>query len=277
MKWSLSEIIASRLRNYPLLRVVLFLSLGIFVGDKLCDLGLLLNETEPSAKAFESVGQGLAQFMSENLGSISKWLCGVCWALVLFPILIGFRVLKSRKGILHLSAWFWSAVGVAFFSLGVLMVTAQRQKSIVKWEENENVYRVLISSSVVEKEKVYQAEAILGDGAFKGRKVRLSLMKVPNSQHIGQEKCEGVRCISDTVIESVGIDKKGADGVSVESATWETCARSEPACPKIGDELLCFGRIECPRNAGNPHEFDYAGWLRGQGISGVLFSPDSCW
>lgn len=277
MKWSLSEIFASRLRNYPLLRVVLFLSLGIFVGDKLCDLGLLLNETEPSAKAFESVGQGLVQFMLENLGSISNWLRGICWTLVLLPVFIGFRVLKSRKGILHLSAWFWGAVGVAFFSLGVLMVTAQRQKSLVKWEENENVYRVLISSSVVEKAKVYQAEAILGDGAFKGRKVRLSLMKVPNSQHIGQKKCEGVRCISDTVIESIGVDKKGADGVSVESATQETCTRIEPACPKVGDELLCYGRIERPRNAGNPHEFDYAGWLRGQGISGVLFSPDSCW
>jgi hypothetical protein len=83
---------------------VLFLSLGIFVGDKLCDLGLLLNETEAARKAFEGFGQGFAQFMSENLGSVSKWLSGVCWALVLLPILIGFRVLKSRKGILHLSA-----------------------------------------------------------------------------------------------------------------------------------------------------------------------------
>lgn len=53
MKWSLSEIFASRLRNYPLLRVVLFLSLGIFVGDKLCDLGLLLNEPEASQKALD--------------------------------------------------------------------------------------------------------------------------------------------------------------------------------------------------------------------------------
>ena len=104
MKWSLSEIFASRLRNYPLLRVVLFLSLGIFVGDKLCDLGLLLNETEASQKAFEGFGQGFAQFMSENLGGISKWLSGVCWALVILPILIGFRVLKGRKRILHLSA-----------------------------------------------------------------------------------------------------------------------------------------------------------------------------
>ena len=277
MKWSLSEIFASRLRNYPLLRVVLFLSLGIFVGDKLCDLGLLLNETEPSAKAFESVGQGLAQFMSENLGSISNWLRGICWTLVLLPVFIGFRVLKSRKGILHLSAWFWSAVGVAFFSLGVLMVTAQRQESVVMWEDNENVHRVLISSSVVEKGKVYQAEAILGDGAFKGRKVRLSLMKVPNSPLIGQNKYEGAQCISDAATDSVGIDKKGADSVSIESATRVTCARLVPICPKVGDELLCYGRIERPRNAGNPHEFDYAGWLRGQGISGVLFSPDSCW
>ena len=185
MKWSLTEIFVSRLRNYPLLRVVLFLSLGIFVGDKLCDLGLLLNETETSAKAFESVGQGLAQFMSENLGSISNWLRGICWTLVLLPVFIGFRVLKSRKGILHLSAWFWSAVGVAFFSLGVLMVTAQRQESVVMWEDNENVHRVLISSSVVEKGKVYQAEAILGDGAFKGRKVRLDRKSTRlNSSHV---------------------------------------------------------------------------------------------
>ena len=35
--------------------------------------------------------------------------------------------------------------------------------------------------------------------------------------------------------------------------------------------VLFYGRVENPRNAGNPCEFDYAGWLKRQDISGSVF------
>lgn len=263
MKWSLTEFMTSKLRSYPLLRIVLFLALGIFVGDSLCDLGVLLNGMNDT--------YGGSYHLANGEGSkTSDWLYYVLGAFILLPFFIGNRVLKSRKSILHLSVWFWSAVGVAFFSLGVLLVLAQRRDCAVQWEEDENVHRVLISSSVVEKTKVYQADAILGDGAFKGSKVRLSLMKSQNNSCMGQN-------LQPAASDRTKVDLKGVHCVENSESESETCAQSMSLVPKIGDELLCYGRIERPRNAGNPREFNFAGWLRGQGISGVLFSADSCW
>lgn len=44
-----------------------------------------------------------------------------------------------------------------------------------------------------------------------------------------------------------------------------------------GDVVLCHARITPPRNAGNPGEFDYAGWLRRQHISGTAFCFAGNW
>ena len=39
--------------------------------------------------------------------------------------------------------------------------------------------------------------------------------------------------------------------------------------PPIGCELTVKARVHAPRNYGNPDEFDYAGWLKIQGVTGV--------
>ena len=44
-----------------------------------------------------------------------------------------------------------------------------------------------------------------------------------------------------------------------------------------GDALFFHAAIQLPRNAGNPGEFDYAGYLLHNGISGEGFCPDSHW
>lgn len=44
-----------------------------------------------------------------------------------------------------------------------------------------------------------------------------------------------------------------------------------------GDVVLCHARIAAPRNAGNPGEFDYAGWLRRQHIAGTAFCFADNW
>lgn len=47
--------------------------------------------------------------------------------------------------------------------------------------------------------------------------------------------------------------------------------------PQPGDELLLSGTVEMPRHTGNPDGFDYATWLRRQGISGTLFCDSAHW
>ena len=53
--------------------------------------------------------------------------------------------------------------------------------------------------------------------------------------------------------------------------------REAPASVHTGDVLLLRARMETPHSAGNPGEFDYAAWLRRQGIGGVAFCPSGQW
>jgi competence protein ComEC len=42
---------------------------------------------------------------------------------------------------------------------------------------------------------------------------------------------------------------------------------------KVGDEIRLSARIHFPRNYGNPGEFDYAGWMRRDGIDATMTAP----
>lgn len=104
-------------------------------------------------------------------------------------------------------------------------------------------------------------------------------------------------------LESDAVPKtKGAASVSClpsrldSSSCWaagHTSGSSLSACPlsantepnasavsqplMTGDVLLLHTRIRTPHNAGNPSEFDFAQWLRHQGISGSAFCFVSQW
>lgn len=56
-----------------------------------------------------------------------------------------------------------------------------------------------------------------------------------------------------------------------------TLAPHGKTLPRPGDELLLSGTVEMPRHTGNPDGFDYATWLRRQGISGTLFCDSAHW
>lgn len=49
------------------------------------------------------------------------------------------------------------------------------------------------------------------------------------------------------------------------------------AAPEVGDVMLCRTTIEAPRNSGNPGEFDYATWLRRNGVVGTGFCSATAW
>lgn len=65
-----------------------------------------------------------------------------------------------------------------------------------------------------------------------------------------------------------------ADGRKV---SWRLACQPGQPLPVPGDLLLCHATVTPPRNAGNPGEFDYAAWLRRQGISGTAFCPTGNW
>lgn len=47
--------------------------------------------------------------------------------------------------------------------------------------------------------------------------------------------------------------------------------------PEVGNVLLCRTTIEAPRNSGNPGAFNYATWLRRNGVAGTAFCSANAW
>ncbi len=70
------------------------------------------------------------------------------------------------------------------------------------------------------------------------------------------------------------------DGKAVQWRVATLRADSLTATPVSlhpGDVVLCHGLVETPHNDGNPTDFNYAAWLRRQGITGMGFSYANAW
>ena len=112
-----------------------------------------------------------------------------------------------------------------------------------KWPAAPQSYRVLVTDTPRETAKTFQVTAHIAGGPFSSRKVRLALMK---------------------------------DTARYSCRSGGGCAAADVPI-RVGDALLVHARMEPPRAAGNPGEFDYASWLRWQGIGGVGFCPLNYW
>lgn len=120
---------------------------------------------------------------------------------------------------------FCTAQAVAFCLLGAALLVSERTALQVGWSGENAVYCATQITDVREKERSYQATALV-----EGKRVRLTLQK---------------------------------DSLSV------------PPTPM--GKLLLRTRVQSPRNAGNPCEFDYAHYLHRQGFTGVAYCGSGDW
>ena len=160
--------------------------------------------------------------------------------LVLAIVVSVFPGVHSRK-----SLPFLFSMSGSVLSLGVALQLISVAHLKVDWGDRSKVYRALIVDTPKSGEKVWQTTARIDGGSGDGKLVRVALMK------------------TDSVVE-------------METGRGKTPCVS-PEKLRVGDVLLFRTQISSPRNAGNPDEFDFAKWLRHQGISGSAFCFASEW
>ena len=172
----------------------------------------------------------------------SQW--GICFFFISF-VAIGFcvAVYRGPGDLLKRYFPFYTALSLALFSLGSGLYLSSSQKTQVTWPDQEIGVRVMLVDTPKEGEKVWQSAAEIQGGDYDGKKIRLTLLK------------------------------KGAQ--QKESSGQENASCDEGL--RTGDCLLLQTFIQPPHNAGNPSEFDYAGWLRQQGFSGTAFCDSAHW
>lgn len=144
-------------------------------------------------------------------------------------------------------------------AVGFLLMEGEIRKVSVVWPKEKQAYAVRLLGEVKERNQVWQVQAEIEHGEFAGRKLLLTLMKSTE----GQEGTEA-------------LDARGDSLVLLQESLPEPrdIRHSEPL---PGDRIWICARLQQPRNMGNPGEFDYAGWLQRQGISGVAFLPADKW
>lgn len=181
----------------------------------------------------------------------------VDWAVVLVGLLVVLAVavlyFYDRRSSLPLVSF----AGVACFVLGTVVLVDDRKGQEVVWAEGIKTYRVMVEDAPVEKENVWQ---------FTGRV--LPTEDIPDGS-VRNDIGKLVRC-------SVG--KKNAGGAKRALVNDEGDGQvGKELLLRPGDELLMRCRITELHNTGNPGEFDYAKWLRRQGVSGMAFCYAGYW
>lgn len=206
------------------------------------------------------------------LGWLSDWAFALVGVLSVLSILALFFYRERSSFALLCFA------GVSCVLLGVVRLTDNRQTAEFLWPEKADTYRMLVIDAPVEKENVWQ---------FTGRVMPLDVSTVEGRgmvagklppTHIAQfnQHVEGRGMVAGKLVRcsvrknKVGKIEKAGDGVS--KADNLVVDKIRP-----GDEVLMHCHIEELHNTGNPGDFDYAKWLRRQGISGMAFCYAGKW
>lgn len=129
------------------------------------------------------------------------------------------------------SRFFGIIVYLFFFFLGACLLLHEYKSSVVSWPSNSTVYKGVVT------------DVPQNHGRVTYYTVRL----------LGEESNKRWMPRNETVRLSILMDSVGQGKY------------------KIGDGLLFYCKLETPRNAGNPNEFDYASWLRRQNVTGTAF------
>lgn len=185
-------------------------------------------------------GIALAGFFERELqGSIP-----IMWVGFLLFFSVAFFVFRSTLPHRRKYIPFFASVSVCMAALGVVLYLSDVERNRMEWKAVPDYYYVRVVSSPKQTSGTWRFTAVVEKGEGAGHRVQVVLEK----RHKG------------------GGRQKAA---MLENAEQE---RLHP-----GDVLLMHAQIKSPDNPGNPMEFDYAGWLRRQGISGTAFCSATHW
>lgn len=200
-------------------------------------------------------GLVIGEYAADPYCGVSPWLW---WGILLaFLCISGLLLLLVRRPQESARLPFSFLLTIPVVCLGILLIGHQRESCQVVWPKDAQTLVVRVDASPRDRQGSWQFPAEVLTGPYAGLRLQVSLGKEGNA-----------------------MSKEGDDSAKDGNASQQEAHASEKeekAAPRPGDHIYMNARVSEVHTAGNPGAFDYARFLRRQGISGRAYVADDRW
>lgn len=194
------------------------------------------------------VGLVVGEYSPQPYCGCSPWFW---WCILLvFLCVSGLLLLSVRRPRQSARVPFSFLLAIPAICLGVLLIGHQRAACRVVWPKEAQTLVARVDASPRERSGSWQFPAEILSGPYAGHSIQVTLAANEKEQAAKEEK------------QAVDGKKQAVDGQSA---------------PRPGDHIYINARVGEVHTAGNPGAFDYARFLRRQGISGRAYVAGNRW
>ena len=201
------------------------------------------------------VGLVVGEYSPQPYCGCSPWFW---WCILLvFLCVSGVLLLSVRRPRQSARVPFSSLLAIPAICLGVLLIGHQRAACRVVWPKEAQTLVARVDAFPRERSGSWQFPAEILSGPYAGHSIQVTLAANEKEQAAKEEK-QAVNGKEQTVDEK----EQAVDGQSL---------------PRPGDHIYINARVGEVHTAGNPGAFDYARFLRWQGICGRAYVAGNRW
>ena len=201
------------------------------------------------------VGLVVGEYSPQPYCGCSHWFW---WCILLvFLCVSGLLLLSVRRPRQSARVPFSFLLAIPAICLGVLLIGHQRAACRVVWPKEAQTFLARVDASPRERSGSWQFPAEILSGPYAGHSIQVTL--AANEKKQAAKENEQVANEEKQAVEG---KEQAVDGQSV---------------PRPGDHIYINARVGEVHTAGNPGAFDYARFLRRQGISGRAYVAGNRW
>ena len=201
------------------------------------------------------VGLVVGEYSPQPYCGCSPWFW---WCILLvFLCVSGLLLLSVRRPQQSARVPFSFLLAIPAICLGVLLIGHQRAACRVVWPKEAQTLVARVDASPRERSGSWQFPAEILSGPYAGHSIQVTLVANEKEQAANEKK------------QAAKEEKQAVDG--------KEQALDRKSAPRPGDHIYINARVGEVHTAGNPGAFDYARFLRRQGISGRAYVAGNRW
>lgn len=201
------------------------------------------------------VGLVVGEYSPQPYCGCSSWFW---WCILLvFLCVSGLLLLSVRRPRQSARVPFSFLLAIPAICLGVLLIGHQRAACRVVWPKEAQTLVARVDASPRERSGSWQFPAEILSGPYAGHSIQVTLVANEKEQATNEKE------------QAVKDEKQAVDG--------KEQAVDGQSVPRPGDHIYINARVGEVHTAGNPGAFDYARFLRRQGISGRSYVAGNRW
>ena len=201
------------------------------------------------------VGLVVGEYSPQPYCGCSPWFWW--FILLVFLCVSGGLLLSVRRPQQSARVPFSFLLAIPAICLGVLLIGHQRAACRVVWPKEAQTLVARVDASPRERSGSWQFPAEILSGPYAGHSIQVTLVANEKEQAANEKK------------QAAKEEKQAVDG--------KEQALDRKSAPRPGDHIYINARVGEVHTAGNPGAFDYARFLRRQGISGRAYVAGNRW